>query len=125
MPSLRAPLLAFALLVAPSLGACRTTEVLETPAALAGAEPLPTTLSESLRLWRTERAPSSKRRYRVGAALAELFPARDGHAFLSPFHDRLESAFDPHEQAFVARYELSLALQRNGKKHEFVAHGAG
>lgn len=119
----RAPFAAFALLCAAS--ACRTTEVLATPAALVSVEPLPITLSESLRSWRTERAATSRRRYRVGATLSTLFPGHDGRAFLSPLTNELVSAFDPAERAFVAHYELCLTLQLDGRSQELVARGSG
>jgi hypothetical protein len=118
-----APLLALALACA--VAGCRTTEVLATPPALASAEPLPITLSESLRLWRTERAAATRRRYRVGSTLCTLFSGHDGRAFLSPLTNEFASEFDPAERAFVAHYELRLTLQLDGKSHELVARGTG
>jgi hypothetical protein len=119
----RALLLSLALLA--PLAACRTTEELDTPADLIGAEPLPITLADGLKRWRTECAPSSQRRYRFGPALVSLFPAHDGRAFLSPVSAQLDSGFEPEERAFVARYEFTLALQIEGQIHQVVARGKG
>lgn len=108
-----------------ALPACRSTELMVMPPTLEVLEPLPITLSESLRAWRTERAPVTRTRYRVGTVLASLFAAHDGRAFLSPLAEELVSAFDAAEGSFVAHYELRLSLQLDGRLHEIVAHGTG
>lgn len=112
-----------ALLLALPLAACRSTERLAAPPELAQLDPLPITLSESLRTWRTERAAVTRTRYRLGGVLAGLFAGRDGRAFLSPLREEFESAFDAARADYVARYELCVSLQLDGRLHELVAQG--
>jgi hypothetical protein len=112
-----------------ALPACRSSESLEPSAAsvLVSAAPVEITLASSLRRWRqTAEPPGSQTSYRLGKLLTRLFPAHDGHAFLSPVAAELESgAGTGAGQGFEARCRFTLTLQLDGANHPVDAHGVG
>jgi len=123
-----APLVALALCLGPVLGGCRATQSLEPPLApaLVVADPLPITLSQSLRLWKASTSSfGNKTNFRLGALLERLFPATDGQAFLSPVHAELATDWNAAASAWESSYTFALSLQRDGKHHPILAEGHG
>lgn len=108
--------------------ACRAKVSLAPPHApeLVVAEPLPVTLSGSLRGWK-EKSPSfgTKTKFRLGPLLTRLFSAHDGRAFLSPVQASLESHWSGDARAWKSRYSFTLSLQLDGIHHEVFAVGYG
>lgn len=123
--------LAFAarlLVLLAGLASCRTTESLEPPnePRLVVADPLPITLSGSLRGWNeTTSSFGNKTKFRLGSLLVRLFPAHDGRTFLSPGGARLETDWNAQAQAWEATYTFALSLQHNGVPSPIVAEGHG
>lgn len=110
------------------LTSCRTTESLEPPheSRLVAAEPLPITLSGSLRGWdETTSSFGNKTKFRLGNLLVRLFPAHDGRTFLSPGGARLETDWNAKAHAWEATYTFALSLQHNGVPSPIVAEGHG
>lgn len=123
-----APFVALVLFASLVLGGCRATLSLEPPLApeLVSAEPLPITLSQSLRLWKASTSAfGNKTNFRFGTLLARLFPATDGQAFLSPVHAELATDWNADADVWESSYTFALSLQRDGKHHPILAEGYG
>jgi hypothetical protein len=92
---------------------------------LAGAEPLPVTLSPELHGLRKRSVASGGRTvYKVGHLLRRLFPGSDGRAFLSLVSSDIEVE-EEFSGIWSGHYELEVMLQLDGEHHPIRVNGLG